>query len=257
MSTSVTVGVDHPAFPAVLALLSGASPVAISTATAPVGATPMPAATIAPPSPMVPPTAPAADDDNGPVNASAPAVDATGLPWDERIHAGTKNTNADGSWKKKRGAPEALVTAVEAELRARVAGVPPMPATTMPAPSAPPVAAPAMPAPVAQPAPVPTPTPAPAPVAAPVERGPSPDPTAPGFDFDAFMAHIQTLVQTRNAAGAPMVDAEYFAQLVQTINTNAKASNPAHVDLTAITDLAQQPHLVSYAAQLMQHAERW
>lgn len=46
----------------------------------------------------------------------APDVDSRGLPWDERIHAGTKATNADGSWRNKRGVDKALVEAVEAEL---------------------------------------------------------------------------------------------------------------------------------------------
>lgn len=32
-----------------------------------------------------------------------PAVDRHGTPWDERIHAQTKTTNKDGSWKRKRG----------------------------------------------------------------------------------------------------------------------------------------------------------
>jgi hypothetical protein len=46
----------------------------------------------------------------------APDVDSRGLPWDERIHAGTKATNADGSWRNKRGVDKALVETVEAEL---------------------------------------------------------------------------------------------------------------------------------------------
>lgn len=46
----------------------------------------------------------------------APDVDSRGLPWDERIHAGTKATNADGSWRNKRGVDKALLEAVETEL---------------------------------------------------------------------------------------------------------------------------------------------
>lgn len=44
--------------------------------------------------------------------------DKSGLPWDERIHAGSKTTNANGSWKKRKGVQESLVKTVEAELRA-------------------------------------------------------------------------------------------------------------------------------------------
>lgn len=49
-------------------------------------------------------------------------VDSDGLPWDERIHAGTKTTLAKTKqWKKKRGVAAELVTTVEAELRAAMA----------------------------------------------------------------------------------------------------------------------------------------
>jgi hypothetical protein len=104
----------------------------------------------------------------------APSVDVAGLPWDERIHARTKALNKDGTWRQKRETPAELVSAVEAELRARV-GLPVAPVPVAPpAPVVPPgvpnsvfalgaVAAPvvAPPAPVAPVAPV-TPAPGPA-----------------------------------------------------------------------------------------------
>lgn len=31
-------------------------------------------------------------------------VDSDGMPWDEKIHASTKTTNADGTWKARQGA---------------------------------------------------------------------------------------------------------------------------------------------------------
>lgn len=46
----------------------------------------------------------------------APDVDSRGLPWDERIHASTKATNGDGSWRNKRGVDKDVLAAVEAEL---------------------------------------------------------------------------------------------------------------------------------------------
>ena len=50
-------------------------------------------------------------------------VDTDGLPWDERIHAGTKSKNADGRWKKKKGLNDAAkVSQIEAELKARMVG---------------------------------------------------------------------------------------------------------------------------------------
>lgn len=48
-------------------------------------------------------------------------LDSTGIPWDERIHAGTKGKNKDGSWKGKRGVDDATIASVTAELKAMVA----------------------------------------------------------------------------------------------------------------------------------------
>lgn len=50
-----------------------------------------------------------------------PEFDSAGLPWDERIHAPSKATNKDGTWRARRGLEQALVSAVEAELRANLA----------------------------------------------------------------------------------------------------------------------------------------
>ena len=91
-------------------------------------------------------------------------LDAKGFPWDNRIHAGTKRKNADGSWTAKRGVDPALVVQVEAELR-QVMGAAPA------APLAPAAAFPVQPA-----APVTTPTAAPASSAVAV---PAPPPAAP------------------------------------------------------------------------------
>lgn len=79
------------------------------------------------------------------VNDAPPATDKNGLPWDERIHAGTKALNGDGTWKKRRGVDDATVAAVTAELTG-----------TAPAPTPEPTPAP-------QPEPTPAPTPAPVP----------------------------------------------------------------------------------------------
>lgn len=121
--------------------------------------------------PLAPPTAPR--DDTVPLTAPAPpseeliqqaaaaatpptddsGVDIHGLPWDERIHAGTKAKNADGSWRGRRGVDDATVAAVTAELKARVAQPSPEAAFTPPAPEAPAAVAPPPPAPEAPPAP--------------------------------------------------------------------------------------------------------
>jgi hypothetical protein len=78
------------------------------------------------------PLTPATAETEAP-NPTPPQVDARGLPWDARIHAGTKALNADGTWRAKRGVNDAaFVARIEAELRqimaAPAAAVPPMPA---------------------------------------------------------------------------------------------------------------------------------
>jgi hypothetical protein len=84
-----------------------------------------------------------------PSPVTPPDRDSTGLPWDARIHGATKTTNADGTWRQKRGLNDpALKSRVEAELRAAVsAGSPPAGsvvsvASTTAAPVAPPPAPP-------------------------------------------------------------------------------------------------------------------
>lgn len=75
-------------------------------------------------------------------------LDADGLPWDSRINAagegGTKPKNKDGRWRSKRGLNDAaLVTRVQAELRATLAApapssvvLPPSPPAQVPTPPA-------------------------------------------------------------------------------------------------------------------------
>lgn len=97
-----------------------------------------------PPAPTVATGAPLS-----PTAATAPIVapggvekDARGLPWDHRIHSSSKNKNANGTWRAKKGMNDGgeLVRKVEAELMQAMAA--PGPATvTLPAgmdPAAPP-----------------------------------------------------------------------------------------------------------------------
>lgn len=64
------------------------------------------------PEPAIEPDEPTSAEDAG-----APDRDSAGLPWDARIHAASKATVADGTWRKKRGVSDEEVAAVEAELR--------------------------------------------------------------------------------------------------------------------------------------------
>ena len=63
---------------------------------------------------------------------ATPELDSAGLPWDERIHAGTKRQNADGSWTLKKGVDKELVAQVIEELKGASAST--TPATTPSAP---------------------------------------------------------------------------------------------------------------------------
>jgi hypothetical protein len=103
-----------------------------------------------------------------PASTSAPtadagtsvALDARGLPWDERIHSGGRAIVKDGTWRAKRGVPEALVNQVEAELRREYpapAAAAAAAAASVPEPPAPPASVPEPPAPPAPPAGVPEP----------------------------------------------------------------------------------------------------
>lgn len=52
--------------------------------------------------------------DDAPIAKEEGAVDAAGFPWDERIHAGSKTTNKDGTWKLRRGVDKPLVEEIRA-----------------------------------------------------------------------------------------------------------------------------------------------
>lgn len=72
---------------------------------------------IPPPPPLTGATA--QTDSTGSDNSE---LDANGLPWDARIHSGSKGKNQDGSWKSLRNVDKSIVPGIEAELRARMAG---------------------------------------------------------------------------------------------------------------------------------------
>ena len=116
------------------------------------------AATDAPPAPAT--TAPITTT-LGPASLGAGAasveLDKNGLPWDERIHAGTKTKLKSGEWKAKKSVDPALVASVEAELRARMA------AGNVASPVAPTVPAPPLASPVGASSPTTTASPAVAP----------------------------------------------------------------------------------------------
>lgn len=75
----------------------------------------------------------------GPVSTSTiAALDSDGVPWDERIHSGSKGTNKDGTWTRKRNTPDELFNSVMAELKARTTAPVGVPTGTITPPPPPP-----------------------------------------------------------------------------------------------------------------------
>lgn len=117
-----------------------------------------------------------ADADNGPVDIGAPAFDSAGVPWDARIHAATKATIADGTWRTRRGVDKAVVEAVTVELLGQQQPEPvatPMPTVeTQPMPLMPVMPVAVEPMPVAEPVAMPMPLAPPVEPVVPVTTGP-------------------------------------------------------------------------------------
>jgi hypothetical protein len=62
--------------------------------------------------------------------ADPSGLDSKGLPWDERIHSGSRKFNADGSWRYRKNVPDETKAAVEGELRGLMAIMAPTIAAT-------------------------------------------------------------------------------------------------------------------------------
>lgn len=172
-----------------------AKPEPVAAVTVPAMSTPaVPVAAATQPAPAVQPV------------ATVPAYDTAGIPWDGRIHSGAKSTNADGTWRRRKGITDADVTTVEAELRAMgMTREPVTAAATVPA-------APALP--IASDVPVPATVAAPpmpsaaaldaAPVAMPVQL-PMPTMTAPSAVAMPAMQPVAPVALPTMTAPAPVV----------------------------------------------------
>lgn len=145
-------------------------------------------------------------------------LDANGHPWDARIHAKTKTQKADGTWKRKRGLSDAEFDAVVAEFETNIAPE---------APAAP--VAPQQPAsPIAVVAPIAAPEPK-------IER-----------NFEGFMKTLSNLFANKQ------VTQDYPPTIVQRINTGF-VDQP---DISALTDIENNPQMVEYAWQCLEIDEK-
>ena len=213
--------------------------VAAPSLTAPAAPTPTSTATANVPVPPAPNTAPAAPAPTAHAAHSTPAsgveVDKHGLPWDGRIHAGTKRKNADGSWTAKRGVDPALVAQVEAELR-----------QVMGAPAA---------APLAQGvAPVPTPVSvAASTIAQSVPTGAVPQPVAPPPAPVPAAGAAPTMPAAPSAAPAgevPQDARQQFVGLVGRASAAIQAGKVSQAEVTQICAAAGVPALPLLANRL-------
>lgn len=260
MKLSLTITEINPdELPALISKLNGnadSAPVPVPSAPAVTGG-PVPAPYIPPVGTTLPVT-PAAPVAQAPVAAAPVAggeqLDANGLPWDERIHAGTKTMTEKGVWKKRKGVQEPQIREVETELRARMAASPAVAAAPMEVAHPQVGAVPVMvnPAemfggqPGATSAPLPSPAPAvdprvvvrpqpvaAAPMAAPQPQMPAPQPQGPVQDFPTLMNIIQQLFNNQ------VIDPTYMA------NLNGR------LGAAAITDISQDPNRIAQAFAML------
>lgn len=255
MKYSLTISSDNPAELAKLLASLGGS----TAATGIVGST---SPVIVPGFPansgpvMVPQASIAATDDddesNDNANVAVGSLDKDGLPHDARIHSEPAKLTGKNVWRKKRGVSDALVSQVEAELRARMTA----PQQTQPVQqfAAPPPTQQFQQPPQQQFTPPPseqftvppsiTGTGQPVvlqtqPQAAPVQQFQQPPQAAPSMDFGTFMSHIQAMLPQG------IVDAPY-------LNTVAN-----RLGVAAITDIAANQQMIDMAVQIMVSEQRW
>ena len=169
------------------------------------------------------------------------STDIEGLQWDDRIHAGSRKKNADGTWKRKKGLTEEEFKVVYDQIKPQPAFTPDV--LIAPAHLLAPVAVDAVLPPVEAVTMAPPPMPfspvIPAPVA--VEAAPPAPviPTTPARDFQGLMLQISRLFATQR------IKPEYPQTVLTRVNGGFKTN------LVTITDIANDPRMVEYAWQCL------
>lgn len=186
-----------------------------------------------------------ADDDSGPANVNAPAVDSLGMPHDARIHSDNKGLNKDGSWRKRRGVNDVMVAAVETEMKMRA--LQPQPQFQPPQPYTPPAPQPQFQQPQFQPAPMPHQQPQQyTPPAQPMLQQP-----AAALDFNGFMQHLSGQMQKRDANGQPLITTDYLASIAQRLTAQFGRQ------FNSITDISTDPVAINCAVSFIAADGRW
>lgn len=206
------------------------------------------------------------EDDNAPTNTNAPAVDAAGLPHDVRIHSDNKGLNKDGTWRKRRGAQDATVAAVEAELKMRAGIIPGQyqqnaqpqftpPSNVMPMPAQPQFTPPMPDQQYQQPQPQ---------MQMPPQQFQQPIFNPPGqpqtvqfqqppaaMDFNAFMMQLSGQMQKRDKDGTPVIHTDYLANVCQRLSAQFQRQ------FNSITDIASDPNAINAAVAFINADGRW
>lgn len=224
-----------------------------------------------------------ADDGEGVGHAPAGNTDNTGRPYDPSIHSDAKTLKNDGTWRLRRGVTKEAIAAADAHWNAIKAsqGQPlpgqGMPVGIVPAPPVPGHVPPSPPTGFPQPgqfqptpfnpgAPPNFPTPGfdpsqppPFNVGAPQFTPPPPpppvqqQPAAPAgaLDFSTFMKVVGAGMQRRDAAGFPVIHAEYLQAFT---NRLAQAIGRP---LASITDISGDLGAIQKAAEMLHAEGKW
>jgi hypothetical protein len=160
-------------------------------------------------------------------------TDSEGLPWDGRIHSGSKKKNADGKWKLLKNVDEALVASVKHSYKSTIssnlaANVPPFLANVAGASASVPQTVPATFG-------VNVAVPQPETVISPVSL------TAmkPARDFSGLMMQISKLFATKS------ITPDYPITIVNRVNAGF------NVKIATLTDVANDPRMVEYSWQCL------
>lgn len=175
-------------------------------------------------------------------------VDAQGMPWDNRIHSGSRAKVADGSWRQKRNLDPNLLAQVEGELRATM-GLP------VSAPALAPVSpagafAPAAPEPVAPPPPPAAVVPVPPPFVA--NAAPSVVPAATTPPPPTPPAGVATTASPSNPVTFPALMQKITqAFIAKTLDQATIQGACQQVGLPSLPMLASRPDLVGQVATIL------
>jgi hypothetical protein len=225
---------------------------------APAAGVPMPPTVAAPPAPTdsasAAPPAPAATS----TPANSADLDKAGLPWDARIHSGSREKIKDGTWRQRRNLPEGERERVEAELRALMAlpanvTVGDAPTSAVPLPPPAPPATPAAPATEVATTTAPPAIPATAPASASAAEGnvppvpPAPLTSAPGTA--AIPTPPAPPAPTAAAPNAPATGANPFSALMMKITAEVTARRLTEAQVhAALAEQGLQPNQMSHLA---------